>query len=404
MATIRKRKWRGPKGERRTGYLLDYFDNLGVRQRKQFPTRAEADAERVKVEGQLANGTYRRDASRVTVKEVCSAFLEWCEGRNERDERMTSKLLAVREGHVWNYIAPDPKWQAERRTRGRVKAFEGGIGEIKLAQLSARSVGAFRDRLRSAGVSIATTRAILRTLQAACAFAIGQDWVAINAAHGVKVIGPRDEGPKKIVPPPKEAVRRIVEAASGQTRLAIVFAAATGLRAGEQWAVRWRDVDLAAGVLHVAHRVDAYGDEGAPKTKAGERDVPLSAQLVAMLRKWKLESKFSKPEDLIFANTRGRYVSHDNFIRRGFQPVFSELARAHRGAPDDNPPAPALFNWHALRHFAVSCWIEAGLAPKAVQTIAGHSSLQVTMDRYGHMFPSPDHRKAMDAIAGGLFG
>ncbi|MGB8750130.1 MAG: tyrosine-type recombinase/integrase, partial [Pseudolabrys sp.] len=61
------------------------------------------------------------------------------------------------------------------------------------------------------------------------------------------------------------------------------------------------------------------------------------------------------------------------------------------------------FNWHGLRHFAVSTWIEAGLAPKTVQTFAGHASLQVTMDRYGHMFPSDDHRRAMDQIAKGLF-
>jgi hypothetical protein len=38
-----------------------------------------------------------------------------------------------------------------------------------------------------------------------------------------------------------------------------------------------------------------------------------------------------------------------------------------------------------------------------VQTFAGHASLQVTMDRYGHRFPSNDHRKAMNQIAGGLF-
>ena len=48
---------------------------------------------------------------------------------------------------------------------------------------------------------------------------------------------------------------------------------------------------------------------------------------------------------------------------------------------------------------AVSAWIEAGLAPKTIQTFAGHSSLQVTMDRYGHLFPSDDHKAAMDAIA-----
>jgi hypothetical protein len=61
------------------------------------------------------------------------------------------------------------------------------------------------------------------------------------------------------------------------------------------------------------------------------------------------------------------------------------------------------FKWHALRHFAVSCWIEAGLQPKTVQTFVGHATLQMTMDTYGHMFPSDDFAKAMDAIAKGLF-
>jgi len=38
-----------------------------------------------------------------------------------------------------------------------------------------------------------------------------------------------------------------------------------------------------------------------------------------------------------------------------------------------------------------------------VQTFAGHASLQITMDRYGHLFPSDNHRSAMDEIAKGLF-
>ena len=42
--------------------------------------------------------------------------------------------------------------------------------------------------------------------------------------------------------------------------------------------------------------------------------------------------------------------------------------------------------------------------PKIVQTFAGRSSLQGTMDRYGHMFKSDDHRRAMDRIAKGMFG
>jgi integrase len=55
--------------------------------------------------------------------------------------------------------------------------------------------------------------------------------------------------------------------------------------------------------------------------------------------------------------------------------------------------------WHALRHFAISTWIEAGLSPKAVQTLAGHASYAITMNRYGHLFPSDDHKAAFDKIA-----
>lgn len=63
------------------------------------------------------------------------------------------------------------------------------------------------------------------------------------------------------------------------------------------------------------------------------------------------------------------------------------------------PEPPARFNWHALRHFAISCRIDADLPIKAIQTFAGHSSSAVTMDRYGHLFKSEDRKLAMDKIA-----
>ena len=84
-------------------------------------------------------------------------------------------------------------------------------------------------------------------------------------------------------------------------------------------------------------------------------------------------------------------MCHDNLIKRRYKPTLTVAGVSG-------------INWHSLRHYAVSTWIEAGLTPKTVQTFAGHSSLQVTMDRYGHLFPSDDHKAAMDAIAGELMG
>jgi integrase len=82
-------------------------------------------------------------------------------------------------------------------------------------------------------------------------------------------------------------------------------------------------------------------------------------------------------------------MNHDNRMHRTFRPLCLKAEVAG-------------LKWHALRHFAISTWIEASLAPKTVQTFASHSSLEMTMDRYGHLFPSDDHRKAFDAIATGL--
>jgi integrase len=387
MASVRKRRWKTASGEEKAAWIVDYADSRGDRQRKHFLNKKAADAFRIHVEGQMQAGAYRPDADKVTVKEVCESFLEHCAGRNERDERMTRKMLTVYRGHVNNHIMHA----------------DCGLGSRKLSQLTARSVGDFRDRLRSLGVTVPTARKILATLHSALEYAISQDWVATNAAHGTRVIGPRDEGSKKIVPPSKEDMRTALEAAGADFRIMMLFAASTGARAGEQWAARWLDADFDDGQFHISRRVDAYGEEGAPKSAAGVRTVPLSNQLIAVLKAWKLKSNFKKPNDLIFPNSEGNHIGHDNLIKRQFLPLFGRLELAHKDDPAKFPALSQRFNWHGLRHFAVSCWIEAGLTPKTVQTFAGHASLQVTMDRYGHLFPHEDHKKAMDQIATGLF-
>jgi integrase len=263
-------------------------------------------------------------------------------------------------------------------------------------------VGEFRDQLRGAGVKIATTRKILATLHSALAYAIAQDWIATNAAHGIRVIGPRNEGSKKIIPPSKADMGVLLTRADEEFRIKLTFAACTGVRAGEQWAARWRDIDLETGQLHICRRVDAYREEGPPKSVAGVRTVPLSSQLTTMLKKWRMKSSFKTLDDLVFPNEVGTYISHDNLVKRRFNPLFEPEA-ARTTDPACRPQPLRRFNWHALRHFAVSTWIEARFPPKTVQTFAGHASLQVTMDRYGHLFPSEDHKKAMDEIAKGLF-
>jgi integrase len=213
------------------------------------------------------------------------------------------------------------------------------------------------------------------------------------------VIGRRDEGARKIVPPTKDDMRALLAVADEDFRVKLAFATATGVRAGELHALRWHHLNFVKGEAKIETRVDAYGEEDVTKTSASMRTIPLAQPVMLLLKEWKLRTTRKKSDDLVFPSKRGSYAGHDNMIKRKFLPLFDALAEKHLENPEQHPEPPPRFNWHALRHFAVSCWIDAGLSPKTVQTFAGHSSLQVTMDRYGHMFKSDDHKKAMDAIA-----
>jgi integrase len=402
--SIRKRSWKNADGTVSVRWIADLMDANGHRERREFESRKEADAFHTATKAQMRAGTFRGDASKFTVKDAADCFLKHCEGRRERRERMTRHNCKTMDGHIGNYICRDPKRHEGKTRPARLKQFEGGIGSIRLSQLTARSIGDFRDRLRDAGVSVVTTRKILSTLQQLLQHAVDRDMTGINVARGVKVIGRRDEGARKIVPPTKDAMRALLAVADEDFRVKLAFASATGVRAGELHALRWRHIDFAKEEVKVETRVDAYGEEDVTKTAAGMRTIPLAQPLVLMLKEWKLRTKRKKADDLVFPNRRGWYTSHDNMVKRKFLPLFDQLAKKHKEDPANNPEAPGRFNWHALRHFAVSCWIEAGLSPKTVQTFAGHSSLQVTMDRYGYLFKSDDHKRAMDAIGADMFG
>ncbi len=388
MARVRKRSWINAKGERKTAWVVDWHDNAGNRQRRQFKKKRDADIFRIPIENQLLTGTYSSKAQSMTVKDLTALFLSHCEERIKRSEHMTEHSYRTYKGHVRNHIT-NPNY---------------GIGTVLLCELTSAKINDFRDRLREQGTSVSTTRRILAMLRSALEFAKGRDLISINHARGIRVLGPRDEGSRKIAPPSMQNVKLLTTAASGDFKVAFKFAAMTGLRASEQHALRWEHLDLQKGEVRVEVRVDAYGNLGPPKSAAGVRAVPLNQTLVHDLRALRLRSAFSNNDDLVFPNARGKFMSHSNMSKRLFVPLFGALAKAYDLDSDNHPEPPKRFNWHALRHFAISCWIEAGLSPKTVQTFAGHSSLQVTMDRYCHLFPSEEFGAVMDKIDRSVFG
>jgi integrase len=403
MAAIRKRITAGKDGEKTTRQTVDFYDAQGKRRRKDFATKREADAFRIEMEDQKRKGTFRPDADKVTVKEAADLFLKHCRARMERGERMTRRNFQTYEGYVRNYICPDPDWHAKKHAKPhhQFKFFDKGIGHKTLWQLTTGTVTKFRDDLREFGVSVPTTRKIITMLKVMLDFAIGQDLTAVNAAEKVEVIGKRGEGAEQVTPPDKEVMRQLIALADEDFQVKLIFAAASGVRAGELHALRWKHVSFSRREVKIETRVDPYGTEDVPKTLAGIRTIPLGENVLLALKQWKLRSRFREQGDLVFPNTLGSYLNHDDMVKRKFYPLFERLTAKWKEERCNEPLE--LFNWHALRHFAISCWIDAGLPPKTVQTFAGHSSLQVTMDRYGHLFRSDSHSRAMDAIASEIY-
>jgi integrase len=234
-------------------------------------------------------------------------------------------------------------------------------------------------------------RKVMTSLKSLLRDAQARGNVAQNVALSVKRIDADGRGKKKLkvgedIPSAEEIKALIVAMPDNRWRPMLLTAIFTGLRSSELRGLRWVDVDLKGGVLHVRQRADCYCEIGEPKSKAGHRSVPLGPMVLNVLREWKLRCPQSELK-LAFPSPSGRIGRHKNIVLA--------LKKAERGAGLlDSEGKPKYTGLHSLRHFYASWCINPvdrggqGLPPKVVQTQLGHSSIMMTMDVYGHLFPA----------------
>jgi integrase len=151
--------------------------------------------------------------------------------------------------------------------------------------------------------------------------------------------------------------------------MAIMVAGDAGLRMGEILALQWDDIDFRNGTITVL-RTDWMGTVGPPKS-GRSRMVPLTDRLAHALKRDR--------------HLRGPLV----FCREGGEPwtrnvMKAGLRRALRRT------GLRQFGWHVLRHTFCSHLAMRGAVPKAIQELAGHTTLNVTL-RYMHLAPGALH-------------
>jgi integrase len=379
--SIRKRKWKTSVGVEKEAWVVDYADQHGTRRLKTFARKKDADAFETTMRGEVREGTHVPDTATVTVAEAGEKWLE--SGNAAGLERTT---LDQYRQHLTLHIEPF-------------------LGRTRLSQVSVPLVRSFQDQLRSERRSPAMVKRVTVSLGSIIADAQERGLVARNPVREIakgRARGKARQGERRqkarvqvgVDIPTRDEVRRIVEAAKGRWRPFLIAAVFTGMRASELRGLRWSDVDLPNARIHVRRRADRYHVIGMPKSDAGQRTIPVPPLVVNTLREWKLACPKGE-QDLVFPSGAGNVEAHPNIIERGLKPTVVAA-----GVVDENGEAKYT-GLHALRHFYASWCInrraDGGLElpPKMVQQRMGHSSITMTMDVYGHLFPSTDDADAL---------
>jgi len=381
--SVRKRTWTNARGEPKEAWIVDYTDQGGKRRLKTFKRKKEADAYHARVNVEVAAGIHTPDSASITVRDATTRWLASC-----RAAGLEPSTIASYEQAVTHHILPF-------------------LGRVRLSQLSAPGVREFEDRLRAGGRSPSTIKKTLSFLGAIIGEAVERGLVAQNVAvrfrrkrgtqaerraKGKLLVG-RD------IPAPDE-IKALVGALQGRWRPILLAAIFTGLRSSELRGLRWGDVDLDKRELHVRQRADRYNVMGRPKSEAGERAVPFPRIVANALREWKLAC-FG---ELVFPTGSGTIERHANIVARGLIPAWNAA-----GVVDATGRAKYT-GLHSLRHFYASWCInrkaDGGLELplKTVQSRLGHSTLAMTADTYGHLFPRGDDLEELDAAEKSLLG
>lgn len=410
--SVRKRSWTTPKGIEKSAWVVDYVDTKGKRRLKTFKLKKEADAFASKADVEVREGTHVADRDTVTVKKAGEFWIATGEG-----EGLERSTINQRKRHLKFHIEPF-------------------IGDTLLSKVDAR---AFQDTLRAEGRSAAMVKKALGSLGSIFADAIERKLATRNPVRDMRRSRKgkdrrsekRQKGRLKVGEdiPSRDEVKALVAALSGRWRPLLLTAIFAGLRSSEIRGLRWQDVDLERREIRVHQRADEFGEIGPPKSEAGERTIPIPPIVVNALREWKLAysrpvigknedgkpiREDARPSHLVFANGSGKVESHANIVNRGLVPAMLAAGvslRIEEKDKDGKPIFKAKYTGlHSLRHFYASWLINRpadgglGLPLKVVQERMGHSSITMTADTYGHLFPRGDDADELAAAENALLG
>lgn len=387
--------------KRGTRYVVRYRAN-GKRHAESFRTLDEAL--RVKRERESARDRGELDSmteARTPFREYAAEWVERYQGNGRRgftDETRAEyrrdlvryaypilgdrRLASIRPRDIAEWIA----WLCDEQAQGRRRSDE----HRQKAQDGAASTGQPVEPVR---LSDATVRRIMCPVRACLATARREGLIRSNACDDVPLphrpqIEDVDER-ERAKAMTRDQLGMFLRVVPAEWRLLFQVLASTGVRWSELAALRWRDLAIDGSDPHLrvrralAKRQPKGGEPRykPPKSRHGNRSIPLDSELCRALRKHRRESEFSGEDDLVFPARNGAPLRQENVRRRVLRVAAGEV-----GVP--------WIGFHTFRHTCASLLFAAGRNVKQVQRWLGHHSPGFTLDTYVHLLD--------DGVGGGL--
>lgn len=268
------------------------------------------------------------------------------------------------------------------------------LGKHRLSKLTPQHVQQFYTQKLEEGLSTTTVRQIHLILHRALKDAIRMGLIQRNVTEMVRP--PRKRKVEMKTLDARQAAL-FVEAANGERLEALfVLAITTGMRQGELLGLRWQDVDIDKGIIHV--RQALYITRGViyltePKTVNSRRTIQLAKVAIYALRKYRIQylqealafgPDWNTKYNLVFPTTTGNPIRAAHLVSLAFHRILRNAGLSH-------------IRFHDLRHTAATLMLERGVNPKMVSEILGHSDISITLGIYGHITPRMQ-QMALDTI------
>ena len=343
-------------------WVLDYRDASGKRYiQVSGDNKKEAERQLRHVLNQIESGLYRPDGKKKKFSEYAETWVA------EKKVDLKYNTWITYQGQTRRFLL-DP---------------DLGLADRKLATIDRPAVMNFKTKMmkKYSKLSNRTVNATLILLGSILQGALMDGFITVNAARLVKKL-PLEHREMEILKP--KEIQKVLAAAKEKDwdlYVMIYVLVMTGMRRGEMLGLDWKSINFAEKTI-VIRRSYTSNRFQKPKTRLSRRSVNMTPSVIKTLKEHRVKKGNPSSSTLLFDRGDGKPQDPTNLSKD----VWTRLLRA-AGIRES-------VRIHDLRHTFCSMLLAQGASPKYIQSQLGHSSIMVTMDRYGHLMPETNQKES----------